>query len=191
MTITGKTYPGKHSLFRDSHFTDDEKLAITNLSKEFYVTNGGETVHLGSNSEYRYIIISPTDIYRDMFNLDREIIVVFSPYEAIQARTLDVFEYVAKKYSTLRIEKICNILVSADKNVENSINDLIKNEPESQVIIPFSYEELKKVGDSYFFRNRFRKYFYTRDLFAFEAPLKKDIYFFWKNRLNTRINQQT
>ncbi len=178
MSENGKVYPGKHPLFKDSHFTNDEKLAIDTLSKEFYVTNGGEEIKLGYNSEYKYIIISPTDIYRDMFNLDREIIVVFSPYDTIQARTLDVFEYVAKKHSTLRIEKICNVLISADTNIEASLNDLIKNEPESQVIIPFSYEELKKITDSFFFRNRFRQYFYTRDLFAFEAPLKKDIYFF-------------
>ncbi|BCV54179.1 AAA-like domain-containing protein [Shewanella algae] len=183
MSVNGKIYPGKHPLLKDSHFSNDEKIAIDNLSKEFYVTNGGERIKLGYNSEYKYIIISPTEIYRDMFNLDREIIVVFSPYEAIQARTLDVFEYVAKKHSALRIEKICNILVSADANVETSINDLIKNEPESQVIIPFSYKELSKVESSFFFRNRFRKYFYTRDLFAFEAPLKKDIYFFGRTDL--------
>ena len=173
-----RVYPGKHPYFKDGHFTDDEKRAIDTLSKEFYVTNGGEKVTLGINSEYKYIIISPTDIYRDMFNLDREIIVVFSPYKNIQARTLDVFEYVSKKHSSLRIEKICNVLVSADSNVEESLNDLIKNEPETQIIIPFSYDELQKISDSFFFRNRFKNHFYTRDLFAFEAPLKKDIYFF-------------
>ncbi len=181
--VDKKIYPGKHPLLKNSHFNVEEKKAIDVLSKEFYVTNGGENIQLGINSEYKYIIISPTEIYRDMFNLDREIIVIFSPYRSIQARTLSVFEFVAKKHSSLRIEKICNILISGDKNVENSLNDLIKNEPESQVIIPFSYDELQNVHDSFFFRNRFRKFFYTRDLFAFEAPLKKDIYFFGRNDL--------
>ncbi|MDW6094355.1 AAA-like domain-containing protein [Vibrio rhizosphaerae] len=183
MTTDGKIYPGKHPMFIDRHFSHEEKDVINTLSKEFYLTNGGERIRLGVNSEYKYIIISPTDLYKDMFNLDREIIVVFSPYQAIQARTLDVFEHVAKKHSSLRVEKICNILVSADDNVEDSINELIKNEPETQIIIPFSYRELKKIQDSFFFRNRFRKYFYTRDLFAFEAPLKKDIYFFGRSDL--------
>ena len=181
--MSDNTFPGKHPMFNDSHFSDKEKVVINNLSKEFYVTNGGETLNLGINSVYRYIIISPTGIYKDMFNLDREIIVVFSPYQNIQARTLDVFEHVLKRHSSLRIEKICNILVSADDNVESSLNELIKSEPESQIIIPFSYDELQKIKDSYFFRNRFRKYFYTRDLFAFEAPLKKDIYFFGRTDL--------
>lgn len=178
-----KTYPGKHPLLTISHFNDEEKKAIDTLAKEFYVTNGGEKVHLGVNSEYKYVIITPTEIYRDMFNLDREIIIIFSPYPTLQARTLDVFEHVAKKHSSLRIEKICNVLISGDKKVETSLDNLIKNEPESQIIIPFSYDELQNTCDSYFFRNRFRKYFYTRDLFAFEAPLKKDIYFFGRNDL--------
>ncbi|NWE69557.1 AAA-like domain-containing protein [Pseudomonas gingeri] len=181
--MAAKIYPGKHPQFYGKHFTETEKQVINTLSKEFYITNGGEPVKLGINSEYRYIIISPTEIYKDMFNLDREIVVVFSPYKAIQARTLDVFEYVSKKYSALRIEKICNILISGDINVQSSLNELVKNEPESQVIIPFYYGELEKISDQFFFRNRFRKYFYTRDLFAFEAPLRKDIYFFGRNDL--------
>ncbi|QSX39713.1 AAA-like domain-containing protein [Shewanella cyperi] len=181
--MSEKTYPGIHPLFKDSHFNEVEKKIIDTLSKEFFITNGGEEIKLGYNSVYKYIILNPTEIYTDMFNLDREIIVVFSNYESIQARTLDVFEYILKKHSSLRIEKICNILVSADSNVENSLETLVKNEPETQVIIPFSYSELDKVKDSFFFRNRFRKYFYTRDLFAFEAPLKKDIYFFGRNDL--------
>jgi len=118
-----------------------------------------------------------------MFNLEREIIVVFSPYANIQARTLDVFDFVIKKHSSLRIEKICNILISNDNNILESLNALVKNEPESQVIIPFSYDELQKNKEPYFFRNRFRNYFYTRDLFEFEAPLKKDIYFFGRSDL--------
>ncbi len=178
-----KVYPGKHPNFLDKHFTDTERAAIETLSKEFFVTNGGATVRLGYKSEYRYVIISPTEIYKDMFNLDREIVVVFSPYETIQARTLDVFEHVAKLHSALRLEKICNILVSADANVQRSLHELVKSEPESQVIIPFFYGELQKVSDQFFFRNRFRRYFYTRDLFAFEAPLRKDIYFFGRNDL--------
>ncbi|WP_447838451.1 AAA-like domain-containing protein [Aeromonas salmonicida] len=181
--MNDKTFPGVHPSFKSSHFSASEKKIIENISKEFFVTNGGEDIKLGYNSTYRYIIIKPTSIYSDMFNLDREIIVVFSPYENIQARTLDVFDFILRKNSALRIERICNILVSADKNVESSLENLIRNEPETQVIIPFSYQELEKITDQYFYRNRFRKYFYTRDLFAFEAPLKKDIYFFGRNDL--------
>ena len=158
-----ETFPGKHPNFIDKHFSETEKNIINTLSKEFYLTNGGEPVTLGATSKYRYIIIKSTGIYADMFNLDREIIVVFSDYDQIQARTLDVFEHVARRHSTLRIEKICSVIISGDENIETSLSNLIKSEPESQIIIPFSYGELAKVTDNYFFRNRFRKYFYSRD----------------------------
>lgn len=46
-----------------------------------------------------------------------------------------------------------------------------------QVVIPFTYEELQGKNKDQLFVNRFREYFYERDLFAFESPLKKDIYF--------------
>jgi len=177
------TTPGKHRMFKNGHFSDREKGIINTLAKEFYLTNGGEIVKLGYSSEYKYIILKPTNIYFDMFNLDKEIIVVFSDYETVQARTFDVFEHIARRQSSLRVDKICNILISADVSVEESLADLVKNEPETEIIIPFSYNELEKVTDPFFFRNRFRKYFYTRDLFAFEAPLKKDIYFFGRNDL--------
>lgn len=188
--MADKIYPGFHPSFKGSHFTEKEMKLIETLSKEFYITNGGTEIKLGYNSVYKYIILCPTETYTDMFNLDREIIVVFSDYESIQARTLDVFEFISKKHSSLRIEKICNILVSADINVENSLETLVKNEPETQVIIPFSYNELDKIKDSFFFRNRFRKYFYTRDLFAFEAPLKKDLYFFGRSDLIQEITNR-
>lgn len=181
--MSQKTYPGTHPNLKDGHFSVHEKKILESLSKEFFITNGGREIKVGFKSRYKYLIISPTDIYKDMFNLDREIIVLFSPYSSIEARTLSVFDYVASEQSALRIEKVCNVLVSNDENVERSLNDLIKSEPESQIIIPFYSEELLNVKDPFFFRNRFKKYFYTRDLFAFEAPLKKDIYFFGRNDL--------
>ncbi len=75
---------------------------INVLSKEFYVTNGGGIITLTSNSKYKYILLRPTDIYIEMFNLDREVIVLFSDYTNFQSRTLDAFEQAAKQLSSLR-----------------------------------------------------------------------------------------
>ncbi|MFZ1627810.1 MAG: hypothetical protein WAV70_02670, partial [Anaerolineae bacterium] len=36
---------------------------------------------LGINSTYRHFLIKPTENYQEMFNLEREIIVIFSPFE--------------------------------------------------------------------------------------------------------------
>ena len=66
--MSNSVYPGKHPMLKEEHFSEPEKLIINVLSKEFYVTNGGSRISLGYSSKYKYIIISPTDIYRDMFN---------------------------------------------------------------------------------------------------------------------------
>jgi hypothetical protein len=55
------------------------------------------------------------------------------------------------------------------------------------LVVPFSYNELKTNVDPFFIRNRFKSHFYTRDLFAFESPLKKDLYFFGRNDLVLKL----
>lgn len=177
-------YPGKHISVREEHFSQTEKDIINVLSKEFYVTNGGSVITLTSNSKYKYILLRPTDIYIEMFNLDREVIVLFSDYANFQSRTLDAFEQTAKQLSSLRVDKTCYILIGKDQNIEENISELIKKEPETANIIPFTYDETQKANsDGFFFRNRVQKYLYNRDLFSFEAPLKSDWLFFGRNEI--------
>ncbi len=181
--MSRNTYPGKHPQFKLNKFSPDVQKILEVLSKEFFLTNDGDVIQLGKSSRYEYIILEPTADYEDAFNLNKEILVIFSPYEALQPRTLDAFEKVSNKFSTLRLEKICGILISKDQSIELSLSKLIRSEPESQIIIPFTYNELEKTVDANYIKNRFRKHFYSRDLFAFEAPLRKDLYFFGRNDL--------
>lgn len=51
-----------------------------------------------------------------------------------------------------------------------------------QVIVPFRYIELQNEDRTQLITNRFREHFYERDLFSFESPLKKDIYFFGRRK---------
>jgi len=83
----------------------------------------------------------------------------------------------------LRHENVCRILISKDNQVEEKISTLLKVDPEQPIVIPFRYSELLQPYDDFFIRNRFRKHFYTRDLFSFLSPLKKDLYFFGRNEL--------
>lgn len=182
--------PGIHPTTSLSAFDDVEVSIVRKLSHEWYITSGNSlglgpknAYRPGPSSMYRYLTMKPLENYQEMFNIDREIVVIFSPYESFQARTLDAIDEVYGRYQPLRIEKICSVVISKDDFIESKIRDLLKNERESQIIIPFSYKELLENKDPYFIRNRFKSHFYTRDLFAFEAPLKKDLYFFGRNDL--------
>jgi len=81
------------------------------------------------------------------------------------------------------VENLCGILVSRDEQIADVIKRYL-SEQETRIIVPFSYTELlQKKNDSYIFRNKLRDYFYNRDLFAFNNPLKTDLYFFGRNQV--------
>jgi len=77
-----------------------------------------------------------------MFGFEREIIVIFSPYELFQARSIDAIDTLAQsvldKYQALRIERICSMLFSKDPNIERKISDILRESQaqDSQVIVP-------------------------------------------------------
>lgn len=170
-----------------AHFTYIEKRIIEKLAKQWYVTNSGSKFKLGKTSEYKYCLIKPVENFKEMFNIEREIVVIFSPYNDLQPRTLDAIDYVNKTLPELRVEKICSVIFSNDPHCEAKIKDLLKQDQESQIIIPIYYEEFRDSSDPYFIENKFRRHFYTRDLFAFESPLKKDLYFFGRTDIIHKI----
>ena len=186
-----KVWPGINKLVNLAHFDDEEKNIIDRIAKDWYVTNGGKEISLSPTSHYRYILVKPTDIFQEMFNIDRELVLLFSPYENFEPRTLDAITKATDKHQALRIERICSILVSKDPDVMPKLRELLKNDQEAQIVVPFSYNELSNPdSDPYFFRNRFIEHFYARDLFASESPLKKDLYFFGRtNLVHSLINR--
>jgi hypothetical protein len=181
--MSDKVFSGIHPHFDFGHYTEEEKRIIKLFSNEWFISSPGPSIHLGSSSEYRYFLMKPVDNYQELFNLDREIVVVFSAYSNFLPRTFDAIDYVVKKHQKLRLEKICSVVISKDLSIQETLRNLLKEDVESQIIIPFTYEELLKPIDSYFIRNRFKQHFFSRDLFAFESPLRKDLYFFGRTDL--------
>lgn len=174
-----KTYSGIHPKVKLIGFSEEERDIIKTLSQTFYVTNGGSKIELGVNSEYRYCLIKPTDYFSEQFNLTREIVAIFSNYENFEPRTLDaISEVYHRNEQHFRIDKMCSIIISKDNKIEEGIHHILKSDVEMQVIIPFSYSELRGGKCKNLIIKRFKDYFYERDLFAFESPLRKDIYFF-------------
>jgi hypothetical protein len=177
-----KTTPGIHPNFLIARFSGVEKSILRGLSREWFLTSSGCEIKLVS-STYNYFLMKPTAAFSEMFNIEREVICVFSPYPNFEPRTLDVFSKAHEGLTELRAESICKILISADPNVENRIDSLLKSDPEQPIVVPFTYDELSGKFDDFFIRNKFRKHFYTRNLFDFLSPLKSDLYFFGRSHL--------
>ncbi|MDR3591564.1 MAG: hypothetical protein P4N41_18060 [Negativicutes bacterium] len=171
------TNPGIHPTVKLEGFSKDEQAIITYFAEQWYVTR--HFILSMARSKYKAILIKPVEHYKERFNIEREIIVVFSEYDCFEPRSLDAIAEVSKLCQDLRLEEICSILISKDSHIVKKIRDLLKSNQESQIIIPFSYEELlNNVRNKHYIVNCFEANFYSRDLFAFESPLRKDLYFF-------------
>ncbi|WP_022851267.1 AAA-like domain-containing protein [Limisalsivibrio acetivorans] len=161
-------------------FTDEEHNIITSAwANELSITYTKSDIDV-KGSKYKCFLINPTEHYRDMFNFNKEIAVVFSPYKQTDSRLLEAIAIINKSHSN-RIDKICLVVITKDMNPEESIKDIV-DDVETQIIVPFSYQEFQ-FHDDFRIRNRFIKYLYSRDLFAFESPLKTERFFFGRKEI--------
>jgi hypothetical protein len=179
--------PGIHPSFNFRAFSAEERRIIETFSREWFITSGLDPLRLTSKSNYSAFLMKACSPFDQMFNLEREIIAVFSDYDELEARTIEAFDEGYKYLNAHRLDPICRVLISKDKNTVNRIGNILKNDPELPIIIPFSYDELLIKNQKSLVQDRFRKHFFSRDLFAFESPLKKDTYFFGRTNLITNV----
>ena len=159
-------------------------LCEINPSRILYQTLNPLWLRFTQASTYKFILIKPTDHLQHAFNLERELVCVFSPYDDFHPRILDAISKAQSLYPHLRVDRICGLVVSKDEAAEQKLRRLLQNDTEAQIVIPFTYSELRRPNsDTFFFRNRLRAHFYTRDLFASESPLKTDLFFFGRTDL--------
>lgn len=174
-----------------SFFTTEEQEIVSYLAtRDWYVTRT-ESIKI-AGSFYKVILMKPSDLIKNAFNINREIVVAFSPYETFEPRSIDAIDYL--DIQELRLEEICSIIISKDNTVEDKLSSILKTNQQSRVIVPFSYDEIlsnKKNPD--YLINKLRNKFYGRDLFGIQDPLEKDLYFFGRkdlvlNLLNRHLN---
>lgn len=171
--------PGKNPDANFSRFSEEENRIIDNFGTCFYVTYGGCELWIGK-SQYRYVLIKPSEFFHTAFHLSREIVVIFSDYVTFEPRSLDAYSEVQKiMRSQLRLEKALHIIVSRDINIEKRIQEHLKDNNLNQIIIPFSYEELSVKGlDKKIIEERFKKWLFDIDLFSDKNPVREDAFFF-------------
>jgi len=102
MTVTAKnkTKPGLHPQFILGQYEPEEQKILGRLSGEFFVTSGGSINLL--KSSYNYCLLKPTAVFTEMFNIEREILCVFSSYNTFEPRTLDAFSIAQSELAELR-----------------------------------------------------------------------------------------
>lgn len=174
------TTPGINPLAKLSRLSAEEKQIVKNLSRKYwYVTR---IVKKGNEkSSYNVVFLKPVEFITQNFNLTREVVLIFSPYPTFEARALDVLD--DEEIRVIRLEEVCCLVASKDPDIEQVLNTFMKSNTESRVIVPFRYEDLMDRTNSDFVITQMRSWFYSRDLFGIQDPLKKDLYFFGRRDL--------
>jgi cold shock CspA family protein len=90
-----KVNPGINPDVKLIDFNEDEQaIVLHTLMNALYVTYA-DKITVGGGS-YRFVLVKPTDDFSVMFNMAREIPVVFSDYISFEPRSLDVADAVAE-----------------------------------------------------------------------------------------------
>lgn len=179
--VKNATRPGLNKHCKMSNFTEEERKIINCLAQVFYVThtNGGNYIKVSETSKYKYCLIKPAGQFIQQFNIEREILVVFSEFDSFEPRTLDAISYVYDRLPLLRIDRSCAVLISKDKAIADRVTMLLKSDINMMSIVPVSYDDVIKEGkNTDYFLKLFRKYFYERDLFDFDQAISNDLFFF-------------
>src|SRR5690348_2144575 len=124
------TSPGIHNSCVFTHFEAQEKAVIETISKDWYVTNSGNPLTFNQNVSYKFILVKPTDNLQHAFNLERELVCVFSPFDDVHPRTLDAISRAQSQFPPLRVDRICSLVVSKDLNVAEKLRNLLQNDTE-------------------------------------------------------------
>ena len=159
---SNKTTPGINYQINSDLLSSEEYTIIKKLAKKYWYVTRIEQKNYNKSS-YSIAFLKPVDYITQNFNLIREVVLIMSSYQSFEARTLDVLDDL--NVQLLRLEEICCFVASKDVNIENVLNNFLKSNTESRVVVPFTYEEILSSNDDEFLINRMRACFYSRDLF--------------------------
>lgn len=159
----------------------EEKIIAKKFSEFFGITFSRQGKF--KTTDYTIDFLQPDEKLRESFNLYNEVLLLFSPYTAFERRTFDFIDKTLSEYDN-RLDKVCIFIVSKDENISNVIKQINKENKDSRILVPFTYNEIiNQEFSTSSLHNKLRVFFYNRDLFALESPLKTDTYFFGRNNI--------
>ena len=134
------------------------------------------------DADYYYAFARPTTELHNNFRLEREVLILLNKYPTFDARSLDFVDKTIFEFQN-RLDKLCVILVSQDRDIREKVKSLTSQEPETRLLVPFGYDEFFDQEPVNLVMERLKEFFYGRDLFAFESPLQNDTYFFGRSNV--------
>lgn len=146
-----------------------------------------ERKEINNTTVFSYMI-KPENFMKEAFGLEKEILLVYSPFDNLEARALQAANMLFKTFPYMnRIDTLNVFVVSKDKNIEDYAGIIPFSEEDSRSIVPFVYSELiSNSNDSWYIRKILKKNFYDVDLFGYTLPLRDDSSFFGRQQIAAR-----
>lgn len=160
------------------------KKAIEEMAKFGLITFSREKTFKSTN--YTMHFIKPVSKLKQLYNLGDEVLIVCcnNNFKDFKSRTKDFLDFVltvSLEYRN-RLDKItCFLFDDSDDIADKVKEDRVAN-PDSRLIVPFAYSEVKTVLSEDFLQSRLRSFLYERDLFGIATPLQNESMFFGKDR---------
>lgn len=155
----------------------DELSWVKAFQSDFDITwASGRRAH---NSNYSVYFLRPSEATKETFGFDQEIMLIYSKYPTIEARTFQSIEqFFNDDPARGRVDRLFAILVSEAKDPSTKVMEYAATN-EARTIAVFSAEDLRNnTGDGWYVRNIVASQVFSRDLFDFRLPLERDTYFF-------------
>jgi len=152
-----------------------EREIIKHFAKLFSISFAKS--HNFKGTWYNFAFLKPTKDLREKYRFQNEMLLIINSHDDFDNRTFDYVDKLMFEYHN-RLDKLCLILISKDNNIKKKVKLLSQQNPETRIIIPFSYVDFFKNNPEELIQQRLKEFFYGRDLFAFESPLQNDAYFY-------------
>lgn len=140
------------------------------------------------SSLYSIHFMKPVAKLKQLYNLGDEVLILCcnDSLNNFKSRTKDFIDYLLSPQGEYRnrLDKVTCFLIDDCDDIEEVIKRDRSANPDTRLLIPFSYKELEKGISTEFLQNRMRTFLYERDLFGVASPLRDDNLFFGKDRSN-------
>ena len=176
-----------HPSVWDSHLSrhTKEEVFLRPFLNGFDITWGRRRT--ARNQELSVFFLRPEKFMAETFGFSQEVLLVFSDYPTLEARTvLAAEQFLNDDPGKGRLERLTYFLVSSMTETDPTewIRSYIAANHESRLIVAFSTRELaEKRGDPWYIRNCISQQLFSRDMFDFRLPLENDTYFFGRQAL--------
>ncbi|MDA0525716.1 AAA-like domain-containing protein [Methanococcoides alaskense] len=162
------------------HFPTNSRLekALRLFLPAFDVTYTSISRYRKSATYTEYIFLKAEQSFKEGFGFEREILCIISNKSEFQAKDAEIIDLIYNENKS-RVDPFVCVLLSECNEINDKIEMLVHKDPDNLCIVPFSIPDLlnnkPQIPE---IRSKFQKYMFSRDLFAFESPIKRDISFF-------------